>query len=122
MGGGYVGGRIDAGATSAGEVSEGGRQERGLTLHQAADLIQRSASTLQPIEKGTVAKLREVDLDALCRIYEFGPDHTTAMKGLAAQGNEQSWWYEYGGPALVFTSEEWSAFVEAAASHGRFDG
>ncbi|MBY8863321.1 helix-turn-helix domain-containing protein [Nocardia sp. CA2R105] len=73
-----------------------GRQERGLTLHQAADMIQRSASTLQRIEKGTVAKLREVDLDALCEIYDFDTGHTAAMKGLAAQGNEQSWWYEYG--------------------------
>ncbi|MFF3573042.1 helix-turn-helix domain-containing protein [Nocardia jiangxiensis] len=73
-----------------------GRQERGLTLHRAADLIQRSASTSQRIEKGMVAKLREVDLDALCQIYEFDADHTAAMKGLAAQSNEDSWWYEFG--------------------------
>ncbi|MET8874447.1 helix-turn-helix transcriptional regulator [Nocardia sp. NPDC004604] len=41
-----------------------GREECGLTLRQAADLIQRSPSTLQRIEKGTVVHLREVDLEA----------------------------------------------------------
>lgn len=92
-----------------------GRQERGLTLHQAADLIQRSASTLQRIEKGVVAKLREVDLEALCGIYEFGPDHTAAMKGLAAQGNEQSWWYEYGD----LMPEDFDFFVGLEASAQR---
>ncbi|WP_328409558.1 helix-turn-helix domain-containing protein [Nocardia sp. NBC_00403] len=79
-----------------GKYLRSGREECGLTLQQAAELIERSASTLQRIEKGTVAHLRELDLAALCKIYEFGNDHTAAMKGLAAQGNEQSWWCEYG--------------------------
>jgi transcriptional regulator with XRE-family HTH domain len=78
-----------------GKYLRDGREECGLTLHQAAGLIQRSASTLQRIEKGAVANLREVDLEALCKIYAFDADHTAAMKGLAAQGNEQSWWFEY---------------------------
>ncbi|MQY22129.1 hypothetical protein NRB20_52420 [Nocardia sp. RB20] len=90
----------DDGSTLArrqlGKYLRDGRQERGLTLHHAADLIQRSATALQRIEKGNVAKVREVDIDALCRIYEFDADHTAAMKGLAAQGNDQSWWYEFG--------------------------
>ncbi|WP_280382375.1 helix-turn-helix domain-containing protein [Nocardia wallacei] len=73
-----------------------GREECGLTLQQAAALIERSASTLQRIEKGAVAHLRDVDLEALCRIYGFDEDRTAAMKALAAQGNEDSWWCEYG--------------------------
>ncbi|WP_433733882.1 helix-turn-helix domain-containing protein [Nocardia sp. CA-129566] len=78
-----------------GKYLRNGREECGLTLQRAADLIQRSASTLQRIETGTVVHLREVDLEALCKIYGFSADHTAAMKGLAAQGSEQSWWFEY---------------------------
>lgn len=78
-----------------GKYLRNGREECGLTLQQASGLIQRSASTLQRIEKGAVAQLRDVDLEALCKIYEFDADHTAAMKGLAAQGNEESWWCEY---------------------------
>ncbi|MEV6338940.1 helix-turn-helix transcriptional regulator [Nocardia vinacea] len=79
-----------------GKYLRDGREGCGFTLAQAAALIERSGSTLQRIEKGTVAQLREVDLAALCTIYGFDPDHTAAMKGLAAQGNELSWWFEYG--------------------------
>lgn len=79
-----------------GKYLRDGREGCGLTLQQAARLIERSGSTLQRIEKGTVAHLRDVDLEALCKIYEFDPDHTAAMKGLAVQGNELSWWLEYG--------------------------
>lgn len=64
-------------------------------MRQAADLIGRSSSTLQRMEMGTAAA-RAADLDALCKIYGFDAGHTEAMKGLAAQGNEKSWWYEYG--------------------------
>ncbi|GAB2718876.1 helix-turn-helix domain-containing protein [Nocardia thraciensis] len=73
-----------------------GREECGLTLQQAAALIQRSASTLQRIEKGMVAHVREVDIEALCRLYGFDDSHTAAMKALAAQSNELSWWCEFG--------------------------
>ncbi|PPJ22209.1 helix-turn-helix domain-containing protein [Nocardia nova] len=79
-----------------GRYLRNGREECGLTLHQAAALIQRSASTLQRIEHGMVAQLREVDIEALCKIYEFDDDRIVAMKALAVQGNEQSWWCEYG--------------------------
>lgn len=78
-----------------GKYLRDGREGCGLTLAQAAGLMQRSASTLQRIEKGVVAKLREVDLDALCKIYAFDVNRSAAMKGLAAQGSEDSWWCEY---------------------------
>ncbi|MFX0580416.1 helix-turn-helix domain-containing protein [Nocardia nepalensis] len=79
-----------------GKYLRDGREGRGLTLHEAAKLIQRSASTLQRMEKGGMAHMRDVDIEALCKIYEFDADHAAAMKGLAAQGNELSWWCEYG--------------------------
>lgn len=78
-----------------GKYLRDGREGCGLTLQQASALIQRSASTLQRIEKGAMANLREVDLEALCKIYVFDADHTSALKGLAVQGNELSWWCEY---------------------------
>ncbi|MBF6145026.1 helix-turn-helix domain-containing protein [Nocardia nova] len=79
-----------------GRYLRNGREECGLTLHQAAALIQRSASTLQRIERGMVAQLREVDIEALCKIYGFEGDDVLAMKALAVQGKELSWWCEYG--------------------------
>ena len=79
-----------------GRYLRNGRDECGLTLHQAAALIQRSASTLQRMERGMVANLREVDVSALCKVYGFDEEHTSVMKVLAAQGNELSWWCEYG--------------------------
>lgn len=54
-----------------GKYLRDGREECGLTLQRAAELIDRSGSTLQRIEKGTVAHLREVDLEALCKVYGF---------------------------------------------------
>ena len=96
-----------------GKYLRDGREGCGLTLRQAADLIQRSASTLQRIEKGTVVHLREVDLEALCKIYDFSADHTAAMKGLAAQGNEESWWCEYGG--VIPKGFQFFVGLEAAA-------
>ncbi len=78
-----------------GRYLRNGREECGLTLHQAAALIQRSASTLLRIERGMVANLRELDIEALCGIYEFDAEHVAAMKALAVQGNELNWWCEY---------------------------
>lgn len=79
-----------------GRYLRNGREECGLTLHQAAALIQRSASTLQRIERGMVAHLREVDTDALCKVYGFEGEQVVAMKALAVHGNELSWWCEFG--------------------------
>ena len=79
-----------------GRYLRNGREECGLTLQQAAALLERSASTLQRIERGMVAHLREGDIEALCTMYDFDPEHAAAMKGLAVQGNELSWWCEYG--------------------------
>ncbi|MBB5914771.1 transcriptional regulator with XRE-family HTH domain [Nocardia transvalensis] len=79
-----------------GRYLRNGREECGLTLQQAAALIQRSASTLQRIERGMVVHVREVDIEALCKIYGFDDRQMAAMKALAVQGSELSWWCEYG--------------------------
>ena len=90
-----------------------GREECGLTLQQAAGLIERSASTLQRIEKGAVVHLREVDVEALCKIYGFDDNRTAAMKALAVQGNEESWWCEY--DDLIPPKFDFYVGLEAAA-------
>ncbi|QIS08663.1 helix-turn-helix domain-containing protein [Nocardia arthritidis] len=72
-----------------------GREECGFTLGQAARMIARSPSTLQRIETGQVVKLNLDDIDALCRLYDFSPEKTAAMKGLAGEANKDSWWVEY---------------------------
>lgn len=79
-----------------GRYLRNGREECGLTLQQAAALLERSASTLQRIERGMVAHLREGDIEALCKVYDFDPGHSQAMRALAVQGSELSWWCEYG--------------------------
>ncbi|MFJ1460058.1 helix-turn-helix domain-containing protein [Nocardia sp. N2S4-5] len=96
-----------------GRYLRNGREECGLTLQQAGALIQRSASTLQRIEKGMVANLREVDIEALCKLYGFDEEHTAAMKALAEQGTEESWWCEYGD--VIPANFDFYVGLEAAA-------
>ncbi|GAA5046799.1 helix-turn-helix domain-containing protein [Nocardia callitridis] len=96
-----------------GKYLRNGRDECGFTIQQVAELIERSASTLQRIEKGTAVRIRTIDLEALCKIYGFGPEQLRAMKGLATQGSEQSWWCEYGD--AVPTNFDFYVELEASA-------
>ncbi|RDI64349.1 helix-turn-helix domain-containing protein [Nocardia pseudobrasiliensis] len=96
-----------------GKYLKDGRMALGLTLDQAGAVFQRSASTLQRIEKGVVLNLRDVDIEALCRIYEFDAEKTAAMLALAAQGNELSWWREYSD--ILPRSFEFFVGLEASA-------
>ncbi len=78
-----------------GKALRDGRVALGLSLEQAGAAIQRSASTMQRIEKGVIANVREVDIAALCRVYEFDDEKTATLILLAAQGDEPNWWCEY---------------------------
>lgn len=98
-----------------GRYLRNGREECGLTLQEAAGMIERSASTVQRIEQGMVPHLRAVDLEALCKIYGFDDKQTEAMKLLAAQGNEQSWWCEYGD--VIPENFDFYVGLEASACH-----
>ncbi|WP_433194274.1 helix-turn-helix domain-containing protein [Nocardia sp. CA-107356] len=72
------------------------RQQTGMSIAEVAKLIERGATTLQRLEAGTADRIRLWDIEALCRV--LGADETTtdALKGLAQQGNTESWWHEYG--------------------------
>ncbi|MBF6163524.1 helix-turn-helix domain-containing protein [Streptomyces gardneri] len=71
------------------------RQAANLTLEQVAPMMQWSTSKLQRVEKGQSPKVRELDVEALCRIYDVAPDLTTALKGLAQQATVKSWWHAF---------------------------
>ncbi|MEV0359022.1 helix-turn-helix transcriptional regulator [Nocardia sp. NPDC050697] len=72
------------------------RQESGLTIAEVARLIERGAGTVQRLETGTPHRIRLLDIEALCRVLHADQTMTDALMGLARQGNDRSWWHEYG--------------------------
>lgn len=76
------------------------RQEAGMSIQDAARLIERGAGTLQRLEKGEANRIRMLDIQALCQIY----DRMDQLSGLlelakvaASKDGEQGlWWNEYG--------------------------
>ncbi|WP_280401459.1 helix-turn-helix domain-containing protein [Nocardia carnea] len=73
------------------------REAVGLTLADAAGLMEWSRSSLQRIETGQNQKIRIRDLDGLIEIYGIDNDRAAGLRGLAQQAAEKSWWHEYGG-------------------------
>lgn len=73
-----------------------GRDAMGMTIEEAARLMQWGKSTLQRLEKGQTDRVRDVDVRELCRIYGFNEDKTAALIGLAQQAAVRSWWHEFG--------------------------
>ncbi|MEU1983824.1 helix-turn-helix transcriptional regulator [Nocardia sp. NPDC019395] len=72
------------------------RQGAGLTIAEVSRRIERGATTVQRLETGAADRIRLWDIEAICRVC--GADETTidALKGLAQQGNNKSWWHQYG--------------------------
>ncbi|MEU2036383.1 helix-turn-helix domain-containing protein [Nocardia amamiensis] len=76
------------------------RLEAGLSIQDSARLIERGAGTLQRLEKGEANRIRLLDIQALCQIY----DRIDQLPGLlelakvAASGDGEHglWWDEYG--------------------------
>ncbi|WP_068059582.1 helix-turn-helix domain-containing protein [Nocardia xishanensis] len=73
-----------------------GRDSVGMTLEDAARLMQWGKSTLQRLERGQSDRVRDVDVKELCRIYGMEPEQEAAMIGLARQAAVKSWWHEFG--------------------------
>ncbi|TLG15755.1 helix-turn-helix domain-containing protein, partial [Nocardia cyriacigeorgica] len=73
------------------------RDAIGMTLEEAAALMEWSKSSLQRIEKGQNQKIRIRDLDGMIEIYGIDDDRAAGLRGLAQQAAEKSWWHEYGG-------------------------
>ncbi len=72
------------------------RESVGMTLEDAAKLMEWGKSSLQRIEKGMNQKIRIRDLDGLIEIYAIDDDRAAGLRGLAQQAAEKSWWHEFG--------------------------
>ena len=68
----------------------------GMTIAEAAALVERGSSTLQRLEKGVAERIRILDVEALCRIYDADETTSAALIGLAQQAKVKSWYHEYG--------------------------
>ncbi|MGW4124358.1 helix-turn-helix domain-containing protein [Nocardia sp. NPDC004711] len=78
------------------------RQAVGLSLADAARLIERGAGTLQRLEKGENPRIRQLDIEALCKLYSVSEERTQQMKALTLQADrrtrpadESHWWARY---------------------------
>ncbi|MEU0543126.1 helix-turn-helix transcriptional regulator [Nocardia sp. NPDC005978] len=72
------------------------REEIGMTMAQAARIVEIGTSTLHRLEKGTADKVRIRIVVHLCEIYERSAEDTAAMKRLADQAAAKTWYQEYG--------------------------
>ncbi|UGT44220.1 helix-turn-helix domain-containing protein [Nocardia yamanashiensis] len=74
------------------------REEVGMTMAQAAKVVEIGTSTLHRLEKGTADKVRVRIVAHLCEIYDCSAEDTAAMKRLAEQAAAKTWYQEYGDP------------------------
>lgn len=89
------------------------REKVGLTLAEAAEPMQWSAATLMRLEKGRTERIRVVDIDALCRVYDVPSEVAEGLKDLAQQASVKSWWHAYSG--LIPSKFDVFMSLEAAA-------
>ncbi|TLF60646.1 helix-turn-helix domain-containing protein [Nocardia cyriacigeorgica] len=89
-----------------------GREAAGMTLAEVGKLMQWSVSTVHRLEVGKTERIRVVDVEALCRIYEFTEEFTEVLRGLALQANDKSWWHEFGD----LIPEHFDVFVDLESS------
>ncbi|MGK8501614.1 helix-turn-helix domain-containing protein [Nocardia asiatica] len=71
------------------------RDENGMTLAQAAKLVEIGTTTLHRLEKGTADKVKVRIVQHLCEIYERSTPEIAAMKHLAAQAAVKNWYQEF---------------------------
>ncbi len=75
------------------------RQEAGISLQNAARLIERGTGTLQRLEKGEAGRIRLHDIQALCQVCDAPeklPGLLDLAKVAASNDGEGLWWCEYG--------------------------
>ncbi|WP_067693135.1 helix-turn-helix domain-containing protein [Nocardia jejuensis] len=73
------------------------REQSGVPQVKAYKLIDVSPQTLWRIETGQPGpKIREIDVDALCRLYGADDDTISALIGLVAETKSPGWWHDYG--------------------------
>ncbi|WP_280334227.1 helix-turn-helix domain-containing protein [Nocardia wallacei] len=73
------------------------REAAGIPPKEAAKAIRVSAQTIWRIETGQQGpKLKELYVEALCKLYGAAPDETRALAGLVELAERRSWWQPYG--------------------------
>ncbi|MGW4071792.1 helix-turn-helix domain-containing protein [Nocardia grenadensis] len=72
------------------------REAIGLTMAEAAALMEWGKSSLQRIETGQNQRIRIRDLDGLIEIYEIDEEKAAGLRGLARETGARSWWHEFG--------------------------
>ena len=71
------------------------REESGITVKAAADILECSFQKVWRIEKGAVP-VRGPDVKLLCQAYQATPEMTQALAGLARETKAKGWWQSYG--------------------------
>ncbi|QLY29224.1 helix-turn-helix domain-containing protein [Nocardia huaxiensis] len=71
------------------------RDEVGLTLVQAAKIVEIGTTSLHRLEKGAADKVRVRIIKHLCEIYERSPEETAAAVRLAEQAAVKTWYQDY---------------------------
>ncbi len=94
------------------------RLQAGLSIVDAARLIERGSGTLQRLEKGETPRIRLLDIQALCQIYDV-PEELEDLLELAkvaagSDGENGLWWHEYG--EMIRADFELYVGLEASAS------
>ncbi|WP_063042825.1 helix-turn-helix domain-containing protein [Nocardia pseudovaccinii] len=89
------------------------RLQAGISMPEAAQLIERGTTTLQRLETGQANRIRLLDIRELCAVYDAEEVVTAGLLGLAQQASGKCWWHEYG----KLIPEDFDVYVglEAAA-------
>ncbi|MFQ6394781.1 helix-turn-helix domain-containing protein [Nocardia sp. KC 131] len=72
------------------------RLQAGMSMPEAARLIERGTTTLQRLETGQTHKIRLLDIRELCSVYSASEVVTAGLLGLAQEASGKCWWHEYG--------------------------
>ncbi|AYF73760.1 XRE family transcriptional regulator [Nocardia yunnanensis] len=89
------------------------RDNRGLPMDRAAQLVELSKTALHRIETGGVKKLRIRDVQALCELYEVTAADTARAVELAKQAQTTSWYSAFRG---LYSDTTFNMFVGLAAA------
>ncbi|WP_240762638.1 helix-turn-helix transcriptional regulator [Micromonospora sp. HM134] len=80
------------------------RKEAGLSQEKAAALLQRSPATIHRIEAGDHrVKFRDIEVKAMCELYEASADDRADLLALAAEtrsSGASAWWHDYTNTSL----------------------
>lgn len=98
-----------------GMLLRGIREERGLTLQQAARLLNRTPSSLSKLETGTRGIRRPALENMLDRYEVSGTADREALFALARDSGKKGWWQRYEGTLSPSTLDYISLEADAAA-------